>query len=98
MNKYNDVILIEKQLHKLFRMNFKADLHAIKMTLQNHNQSISPQLQERMDQIKVLQAGMEALYCVLSENEKIVIQRHYVAGLDWDCVGAEFVQKWGIEK
>lgn len=34
---------------------------------------------------------------VLSENEKIVIQRHYVAGLDWDCVGFEFAQKWGME-
>ena len=97
MIDYNDVELIEEQLRKLFRMNLKADIRAIKMTLQCNGQAVTPQLQERIDRVTILQAGMEALYCVLSENEKIVIQRHYVAGLDWDCVGSEFAQKWGME-
>lgn len=97
MIDYNNIDLIEEQLRKLFRMNLKADLHAIKMTLQCNGQAITPPLQERIDRVTILQAGIETLYCVLSENEKIVIQRHYVAGLDWDCVASEFAQKWGVE-
>lgn len=97
MIDYNDTDLIEDQLRKLFHMNLKADLRAIKMTLQCNGQTITPKLQERIDRVTTLQAGIETLYCVLSENEKIVIQRHYVAGLDWDCVGSEFAQNWGIE-
>ena len=97
MIDYNNIDLIEEQLRKLFRMNLKADLRAIKMTLQCNGQAITPPLQERIDRVTILQAGIETLYCVLSENEKIVIQRHYVAGLDWDCVASEFAQKWGVE-
>lgn len=97
MIDYSNLELIEVQLRKLFRMNLKADQRAIKMTLQNNGNTTTPQLQKRIEHLATLQAGIEALYCVLSENEKIVLQRHFVAGLDWDCVSAEFAQKWGPE-
>ena len=88
---------IEHQVRKLFKMNLRADRKAIKMTLTNSSDDISPHMKERMNRLDKQITGMETLYHVLSENEKLVLQRHYVAGLDWDCVGEEFAQKWGEE-
>lgn len=97
MNRFDDLEEVEDKIKKLFRMNLTADYHAISMTILDQGGTISPQIQLRIDKLDRYQAGKNALYSVLSENEKIVIQRHFVDGLDWDCVGAEFAQKWGPE-
>ncbi len=40
---------------------------------------------------------IDSLYVLLSEDEKFIIQRHMIDGLDWPRVIKEYVDKWGIE-
>ena len=84
---------IEEQVKRLFRQNLESDRFAVEMTLRHNGKNVTPQLQESLDRIALLQAGTDVLYNLLSENEKIVIRFHYIQGLDWDCVNGEFEKK-----
>ena len=86
---------IEEQVKRLFRQNLESDRFAVEMTLRHNGKNVTPQLQESLDRIALLQAGTDVLYNLLSENEKIVIRYHYIQGLDWDCVNGEFEKRWG---
>ena len=86
---------IEPQIKKLLRHDIHADEYAIQMTLHNNNNKITPELEERIKLVKTMKEAVQAFYSLLSENELIVVQRHYVARVDWDCLSVEFAQKWG---
>ena len=89
-------VQLEAQIRKLLKLPLQADRHAIEMTL-GTGAAITPALQERIDRVNKMQLATDALMSVLSENEKMVVQRHVVDGLDWSCIGAEFAQIWGNE-
>ena len=86
---------IETQIKKLLRHDIYADEYAIQMTLHNNNNKTTPELEERIKLVKTMKEAVQAFYSLLSENELIVVQRHYVARVDWDCLSVEFAQKWG---
>ena len=92
----NELAVIEKQIRKLLQMPLLADCHAAKMTLREAK-NVSPELRTKIAKMHKMCDGLEALYSLLSENERQVIQRHVVDGLDWSCLGAEFGEKWGME-
>lgn len=85
-----------KQIQKLLQQPLKADRYAIEMMLED-GAEITPALQERIEKVNKMQSAQDALMSVLNENEKMVVQRHLVDGLDWACIGAEFGQVWGSE-
>lgn len=86
---------IEQSIRALFLMPIEADQRAIQMTCSAQEVDDYEELSRKKEYLSLLQAGKEMLWCVLSDPEKLVIQRHYVDGLDWPCVIEEFVQRWG---
>ena len=91
----NGLDQVENQIKKLFRRNLEADQHAIKITLLCNKGEMTASLSARKNYIDLLENGKKVLCSVLSENEKIVLEYHFVMGLDWDCVSAEFTKRWG---
>jgi hypothetical protein len=94
LNHY-DLEQIENQIKKLFHRNLEADQHAINMTLLCNNGKMTDSLLAQKNYIDLLENGRKVLSSVLSENERIVLEYHFVMGLDWDCVSAEFTKRWG---
>lgn len=86
---------IEQSIRALFLLPIEADRRAIQMTCAAQEAGDYEELRMKKEYLSLLQAGKEMLWCVLSDPEKLVIQRHYVDGLDWPCVIEEFAQRWG---
>lgn len=53
------------------------------------------------EQLRRMQALEEWLFCMncllmqLSEDERYVIQRHVIDGIDWSRISAEYASRWG---
>ena len=89
-------VQLESKIKKLFQMPVEADQHAINMMIESGCE-ITPALQKRMEEVNRMQSARMALMSVLNENEKMVIKRHVMDGVDWACLGAEYAQMWGDE-
>lgn len=85
----------ENQIKRLFRYDLQADILAIHMTLDKSGNTCTPELKERIEKTQTMQNAIDTFYALLSENERFVVQRHYVDRIDWNCLAMEFAQKWG---
>ncbi len=86
---------IEEQIKKLLRYNIEADLRFINIAAAENGDKLSDELLNKKKKLQLFREAITALYSTLNENERFVIQRHFVQQIDWDCLSEEFVQKWG---
>lgn len=86
---------MEEKIKKLFRIDLRADVHAIQMTLLENGNQMTPELSARMRRIKAMQEAIDSFYNLLNENERFVVKRHFVDGVDWDCLLTEMARQWG---
>lgn len=90
---------MEDQIKEVLRM--KRDLEAesifIHDRLNDRRYKENPKLTERVNVIDNQLANIKSWLTLLSEDERYVIQRHLIDGIDIPRVATEYREHWGDE-
>ncbi len=79
------------------RGEIEMELGICRARYHNREDSMPPSTRERIDQLERDLMTIDSMFCVLSSNERFVVQMHVIEQLDWSQVMGEFVKRWGTD-
>lgn len=88
---------VEKMVKCIFRHKNKIDSDYAYICFLLHKGCGDERILFMKQNLEHLQNFIQLLLRALSEDERYVITRHLVDGLDWPRIASEYNRKWGME-
>ncbi len=91
-------VIDEKSIKSLLehQRSRAAEYHYLRSRQKKHK-TLTPEQLKQMNDLEDWLACIDSMLRSLSDDERFVIQRHLVDGIDWNRIIAEYEMKWGAK-
>lgn len=90
---------MEDRIKTILKMkrDLEAESHFLHKRLEDRRFKPNPELEERMNTVDDQLSNIKSWLMLLTEDERYVIQRHLIDGIDIPRIGIEYRERWGEE-